>query len=121
MDEVLDVARAGAEAGCHEALFTLGEFPEDRYPEARRWLDDHGFGSTIDYVLHAAQTGPRRDRPAAARECRRARPGRPGSRCDAVSPSQGMMIESLNPDLPAHRGRSGQGPRASAGDPAHGR
>ena len=34
VDEVLAIARAGAEAGCHEALFTLGEFPEDRYPVA---------------------------------------------------------------------------------------
>ncbi len=43
LDDVLAVARAGAEAGCHEALFTLGEFPEDRYPVAREWLDEHGY------------------------------------------------------------------------------
>ena len=55
IDEVLDVARAGAEAGCHEALFTLGESPEDRYPVARAWLNAHGFASTVEYLAHAAQ------------------------------------------------------------------
>src|ERR1700681_1892863 len=37
-DEVMRIARAGAEAGCHEALFTLGERPELRYPAAAEWL-----------------------------------------------------------------------------------
>src|SRR6185295_19786557 len=37
-DEVLEIARAGAAVGCHEALFTLGERPEDRYPVAKEWL-----------------------------------------------------------------------------------
>ena len=55
VDEVLAIARAGAEAGCHEALFTLGEFPEHRYPVARQWLDERGYDSTIDYVLAAAR------------------------------------------------------------------
>src|SRR5690242_21288720 len=41
-DEVLAIASAGAEASCHEALFTLGESPESRYPEARSWLNTHG-------------------------------------------------------------------------------
>ena len=49
-EEVLAVASAGAAAGCHEALFTLGEAPEDRYPAARTWLDDHGYRSTVDYL-----------------------------------------------------------------------
>src|ERR1700761_2506869 len=49
-DEVLAIARTGAEAGCHEALFTLGERPEDRYPVAREWLDQHGYGATVDYL-----------------------------------------------------------------------
>src|SRR5690348_5172150 len=44
-EQVLDVARRGAAVGCHEALFTLGERPEDRYPVARRWLDEHGYPS----------------------------------------------------------------------------
>ena len=49
-EEVLGIARRGAEAGCHEALFTLGERPEERYPLARDWLASHGYGSTIDYL-----------------------------------------------------------------------
>lgn len=49
-DEVLDVARRGAEAGCKEALITLGDKPEDRWPEAREWLDAHGYDDTIAYV-----------------------------------------------------------------------
>src|SRR4051812_20984178 len=48
--QVLRIARKGAEVGCHEALFTLGERPEERYPAARAWLDEHGHASTIDYL-----------------------------------------------------------------------
>src|SRR5438093_2928464 len=50
-DDVLAVARAGAAAGCHEALFTLGERPELRYPAAAAWLAGHGFASTVDYLV----------------------------------------------------------------------
>ncbi|MFE9248690.1 bifunctional FO biosynthesis protein CofGH [Streptomyces sp. NPDC007088] len=49
-DEVLDVARQGAALGCKEALFTLGDKPEDRWPEAREWLDAHGYDDTLAYV-----------------------------------------------------------------------
>src|SRR5687768_11766436 len=49
-DEILDIARAGAELGCLEALFTLGDRPEDRWPEARQWLDEKGYDSTLAYV-----------------------------------------------------------------------
>ncbi|MGH8867685.1 MAG: bifunctional FO biosynthesis protein CofGH, partial [Actinomycetes bacterium] len=49
-DEVLDVARRGAEAGCKEALLTLGDRPEDRWPAAREWLDERGYDSTLGYV-----------------------------------------------------------------------
>ncbi|MEV2218237.1 bifunctional FO biosynthesis protein CofGH [Streptomyces sp. NPDC050997] len=49
-DEVLDVARRGAALGCKEALITLGDKPEDRWPEAREWLDAHGYDDTIAYV-----------------------------------------------------------------------
>ncbi|MFF5013658.1 bifunctional FO biosynthesis protein CofGH [Streptomyces sp. NPDC001165] len=49
-DEVLDVARKGAALGCKEALITLGDKPEDRWPEAREWLDAHGYDDTIAYV-----------------------------------------------------------------------
>ncbi|QIS15400.1 bifunctional FO biosynthesis protein CofGH [Nocardia arthritidis] len=49
-DEVLDIARRGAALGCKEALFTLGDRPEDRWPEAAQWLDERGYDSTIDYL-----------------------------------------------------------------------
>ncbi|MEU1850475.1 bifunctional FO biosynthesis protein CofGH [Streptomyces sp. NPDC019990] len=49
-DEVLDVARKGAALGCKEALITLGDKPEDRWPEAREWLDAHGYDDTLAYV-----------------------------------------------------------------------
>jgi FO synthase len=49
-DEVLDIARRGAGMGCKEALFTLGDRPEDRWPEAREWLHAHGYDDTLAYV-----------------------------------------------------------------------
>lgn len=49
-DEVLDIARRGAETGCKEALFTLGDKPEDRWPEARAWLEAEGYDDTLAYV-----------------------------------------------------------------------
>ena len=103
LDEVLAVARAGAAAGCHEALFTLGERPELRYPAAADWLEDHGYSSTVDYLVAAA--GAVRDEVGllphanagalSAAEIAALRP---------VTASQGMMLEALNPNLDAHRG-----------------
>ncbi|MGV9856564.1 bifunctional FO biosynthesis protein CofGH [Streptomyces sp. NPDC003442] len=49
-DEVLAIARRGAEMGCKEALITLGDRPEDRWPEAREWLEAEGYDDTIAYV-----------------------------------------------------------------------
>jgi len=49
-DEVLDIARAGAAMGCKEALFTLGDRPDDRWPVAVEWLEAHGFDSTLGYL-----------------------------------------------------------------------
>ena len=49
-DEVLAVAAAGAEAGCHEALFTLGDKPELRYHAAREELTALGYETTIEYL-----------------------------------------------------------------------
>ncbi|QDL69981.1 7,8-didemethyl-8-hydroxy-5-deazariboflavin synthase [Streptomyces malaysiensis subsp. malaysiensis] len=49
-DEVLDIARKGAALGCKEALITLGDKPEDRWPEAREWLDAHGYDDALAYV-----------------------------------------------------------------------
>src|SRR3954449_11752356 len=102
-EQVLDVARAGAAAGCHEALFTLGERPEERYPAARAWLDEHGYASTVDYLaamcrLVVEETGLLPHANAGALfedELAQLRP---------VSASQGMMLESLNGDLECHRG-----------------
>jgi FO synthase len=101
--DVLRIARKGAEVGCHEALFTLGERPEERYPSARAWLDEHGYGSTIDYLaamcrLVLDETGllPHANAGALFPE--------ELALLRSVSPSQGMMIESLNADLAAHRG-----------------
>jgi FO synthase len=55
VDEVLEVARAGQRAGCSEALFTLGDKPELRYRAAREELAALGFGSTLEYLAHAAR------------------------------------------------------------------
>jgi FO synthase len=101
LDEVMAVANAGRDAGCTEALFTLGERPELRYDEAARWLAARGYHSTVDYVANAAQmvlegTGllPHANAGALfANELRQLR---------EVSASQGLMLESLA-DLEAHR------------------
>ncbi|MGF1596702.1 MAG: 5-amino-6-(D-ribitylamino)uracil--L-tyrosine 4-hydroxyphenyl transferase CofH [Acidimicrobiales bacterium] len=101
--DVLRIARQGARAGCHEALFTLGERPELRYPDAAEWLEGRGYASTVDYLaamcrLVLDETGllPHANAGALHRdELATLRP---------VAPSQGMMIESLRPDLAAHRG-----------------
>lgn len=102
-DEVLRIAQAGVRRGCHEALFTLGERPELRYPVAAEWLTDHGYGSTVEYLaamcrLVLDETGllPHANAGAlSADELALLR---------TVSPSQGMMLESLNAGLTAHRG-----------------
>ena len=49
-DEVLEIARQGAALGCKEALFTLGDAPEDRWDAAKTWLEEAGYDSTLDYV-----------------------------------------------------------------------
>src|SRR5579885_1489468 len=49
-DQVLAIARRGAAVGCHEALFTLGERPEEHYPIAREWLTANGYDSTVEYL-----------------------------------------------------------------------
>jgi len=102
-DDVLAIARRGAAAGCHEALFTLGERPEERYPVARRWLDDHGYESTVAYLaamcaLVVEETGLLPHANAGALHADELASLRP------VSASQGMMLESLRDDLECHRG-----------------
>ncbi|MGL4746086.1 MAG: bifunctional FO biosynthesis protein CofGH [Dermatophilaceae bacterium] len=103
IEEVLAIASAGATAGCHEALFTLGELPEERYPVAREWLDERGYGSTVDYLAAACA--------AVLEETGLLPHANAGAISPAdlvtlrgVAPSQGMMLESLRGDLAAHRG-----------------
>ncbi len=55
LDEVLEVAQAGDRAGCKEALFTLGDKPERKWPEARAELDELGYASTIEYLIAACR------------------------------------------------------------------
>jgi 7,8-didemethyl-8-hydroxy-5-deazariboflavin synthase CofH subunit/7,8-didemethyl-8-hydroxy-5-deazariboflavin synthase CofG subunit len=103
LDEVLAIARAGLDSGCHEALFTLGERPEERYPAARSWLSDHGFASTVEYLAAAAaavrdETGLLPHANAGALHEEELALLRP------VAASQGVMLESLREDLDCHRG-----------------
>ena len=102
-EEVLAIARRGARHGCHEALFTLGEAPEERYEVAANWLRDHGYDSTIHYLHDMAQlvlneTGLLPHANAGAL------PRHELAVLRKVSPSQGMMIETLRSDLACHRG-----------------
>ncbi|HEX6263196.1 MAG TPA: bifunctional FO biosynthesis protein CofGH, partial [Actinomycetota bacterium] len=53
-EQAVEIAEAGRLAGCTEALFTLGDRPEDRYPEARAWLEERGHAGTLDYVREVA-------------------------------------------------------------------
>jgi FO synthase len=92
-DEVLEIARAGAAAGCKEALFTLGDRPEDRWPAARQWLQERGFDSTLDYVRACAI--------AVLEETGLLPHLNPGvlsweelTRLKPVAPSMGMMLET---------------------------
>jgi FO synthase len=102
LGEVLGVARAGAAAGCKEALFTLGDKPELRYSAARSALAAMGFASTLEYLEHAARevyqhTGllPHLNPGLmSADELARLR---------RVSVSMGIMLESASPRL-AERG-----------------
>ncbi|MDP9329280.1 MAG: bifunctional FO biosynthesis protein CofGH [Actinomycetota bacterium] len=53
-DEAVSIAEAGRRMGCKEALFTLGDRPEDRYDTARDWLAERGYASTLDYLRAVA-------------------------------------------------------------------
>ncbi|WP_157559757.1 radical SAM protein, partial [Nocardioides sp. Soil777] len=94
-DEVVAVAREGAELGCLEALFTLGDRPEDRWPEAQEWLDERGYDSTLAYVRAMAvrvleETGllPHLNPGVMSWE--------EMTRLKPVSPSMGMMLETTS-------------------------
>ncbi|HTO01975.1 MAG TPA: 7,8-didemethyl-8-hydroxy-5-deazariboflavin synthase CofG, partial [Microthrixaceae bacterium] len=102
-EQVLAIARRGAKVGCHEALFTLGERPEVRYPVAAEWLESHGYASTVEYLaamckLVLEETGMLPHANAGALSSEEL------ALLRTVAPSQGMMIESLNPNLDCHRG-----------------
>ena len=94
-DEVLDIARRGAAMGCKEALFTLGDRPEDRWPEAAAWLEEAGYASTLEYVRAMAI--------AVLEETGLLPHLNPGvmswaemNRLKAVAPSMGMMLETTS-------------------------
>jgi FO synthase len=97
-EQVLAVVRQGQALGCKEALLTLGDRPEDRWPEARAWLDEHGYASTLEYVgaiarLITAETGMLAHlNPGvmSADELRMLRP---------TAPSMGMMLETTSTRL----------------------
>ena len=107
-DEILDVARRGAELGCLEALFTLGDRPEDRWPEARQWLDERGYDSTLAYVRAMAvrvleETGllPHLNPGVLSwEELHRLKP---------VAPSMGMMLETTSRRLFETKGEAHHG------------
>ena len=92
-DEVVAIAAAGAAQGCKEALFTLGDRPEERWPVAKQWLHERGYESTVDYLRACAiavleETGllPHLNPGVLSwAELQRLRP---------VAPSMGMMLET---------------------------
>jgi FO synthase len=94
-DEVLAIASQGAALWCKEALFTLGDRPEERWPAAREWLDAHGYDSTLAYVRAMAilvleRTGllPHLNPGVMSwGELQRLKP---------VAPSMGMMLETTS-------------------------
>jgi FO synthase len=94
-DQVLAIASQGAALGCKEALFTLGDRPEDRWPAAREWLDAHGYDDTLAYVRAMAimvleRTGllPHLNPGVMSwTELQRLKP---------VAPSMGMMLETTS-------------------------
>lgn len=102
-EDVLEIAREGAEMGCKEALFTLGDRPEDRWEAAAEWLAAHGYASTLDYVGAMAEM--------VLRETGLLPHLNPGvmtwpemQRLRRISPSMGMMLETTSRALWAERG-----------------
>ncbi|MEA2348544.1 MAG: synthase [Thermoleophilaceae bacterium] len=102
-EEVLDLCRRGAALGCKEALFTLGDRPEERWPAAQAWLGDRGFETTLEYVRAMAilvleETGllPHLNPGVMSwTELQRLKP---------VAPSMGMMLETTSTRLWAEPG-----------------
>jgi FO synthase len=102
-DEILQIARDGAALGCKEALFTLGDRPEARWPQAREWLDAHGYDDTLSYVRAMAirvleETGllPHLNPGVLSwQDFQRLKP---------VAPSMGMMLETTAERLFTEKG-----------------
>ena len=97
-EQVLEVARAGQRLGCTEALFTLGERPEQRYPEAKQWLADRGFRTTLEYLAYVNRLVFEE-----TAMLPHANPGTMSRREMAAlqpyNPSIGLMLESTSPAL----------------------
>ena len=97
-DDVLAIVRAGQQHGCTEALLTLGDAPEDRWPAAREFLDGLGLATTLDYVVQTAELiraetnlFPHANPGIMTREALAAlRPS---------NPSMGLMLENISPRL----------------------
>ena len=95
IDEMIDIAQLGADAGCREALFTLGDKPELRYPQAREELAKLGYPTTIAYLVAASRAVSE-----ATGLLSHANPGVVS--CDELlalrdtCPSQGMMLENVS-------------------------
>ena len=102
-EQVLDVANAGAALGCTEALFTLGERPEQRYPEARAWLEERGFKTTLEYLTYICRlVFEETDMLPHANPGTMAR--RELEALKPYNPSMGLMLESTSRQLYAKGG-----------------
>lgn len=102
-DEVLEIARQGAELGCKEALFTLGDRPEERWPEAKEWLDSRGYDSTLDYV-RAMSIGVLEETGLLPHLNPGVMSWEEISRLKPVAPSMGMMLETTSTRLFTDKG-----------------
>ena len=102
-EEVLEVARAGQRLGCTEALFTLGERPEQRYPEAGDWLKRRGYATTLQYLADMCKLVVEE-----TSLLPHANPGTMSRREMAAlqpyNPSMGLMLESTSDRLHAPGG-----------------
>ncbi len=100
-EQLSGLAGTASKAGCQEALLTLGEAPEERYPAARRWLEDHGYSSTVEYLVQACKLISRESGLLCHSNAGALSEDDLATLRD-VTVSQGAMIESLRPDLPCH-------------------
>ncbi|MBT8208066.1 MAG: 7,8-didemethyl-8-hydroxy-5-deazariboflavin synthase CofG [Acidimicrobiia bacterium] len=97
-EEVLAIAAAGDDHACTEALFTLGDRPEDRWPQAAEFLAARGHESTLDYVREMTEL--------VVAETSLFPHANPGVMTDTdvvalrpSNPSMGLMLENISPRL----------------------